>query len=150
MPEENEEAKSPWWISTINRLGLPTALLCIILFMLWQGGVWTANNVAMPIVKKQVEFIDSASKANEEMATITREIRDTLKQQKVHGDSAVQEFFKLSEKIDHNQKDAQVRTELLEYAATADKQSLEILRSIDATLKGQQIILKELAVGHHK
>ena len=145
---DKEDPKTPWWISTINRLGLPTALLCVILFMLWQGGVWTADNVAMPIVKKQVEFIDAALKANEKMASITSEIRDTLKHQKVHGDSAVQEFFKLSEKIDTNQKEAEARTALLEDAATSDRQSLEILKSIDTTLKSQQSLLKEITTDH--
>jgi len=144
MTEENEEAKSPWWITTINRLGLPTALLCVILFMLWRGGVWVADHVAIPIVSKQIEFINSASKTNEEMAKMTAEIRDTMKQQQLHGDNATRELQKLSVSVDENQIQAEGRRKLLEVSAEYDQKNLETLKSIDQTLKSQQLVLHSL------
>jgi hypothetical protein len=60
MSEETH--KQPWWVETIKTLGLPTTFLVIVLVMVWRGGKWVSSDVIMPLVHRQMEFIDTATK----------------------------------------------------------------------------------------
>ena len=50
--------ESGWW-TVIQTVGLPTGLLLIILFTLYKGAVWAANNLIKPLVTKHIEFLDA-------------------------------------------------------------------------------------------
>jgi hypothetical protein len=66
------------WVSLIHSLGLPTALLLLILMALGRAGVWAANNLMKPLVDKHIEFLDKAIEANDKIATSQAEITRAL------------------------------------------------------------------------
>ena len=141
---DTDEPKSPWWIKAVNSLGLPTVLLGAMILMLYRGGVWVGDNVAVPVVRKQIEFIESAASVNQDMLKITEEIRDTMKAQQSHGDTAVEELRALAIGIVANNQEIRENRELLKASAVNDAKSLQTLESIDKTLKNQQLLLQEL------
>jgi hypothetical protein len=66
------------WVSLIQTLGLPTALLLLILLALGRAGVWAANNLVKPLVDKHIEFLDKAIEANDTIARSQAEITKAL------------------------------------------------------------------------
>jgi len=50
------------WVTLINTVGLPIALLIVILAVLWKAMVWMANHVAKPMVDKHIQFLDAVIK----------------------------------------------------------------------------------------
>ena len=137
----DEESKSPWWVVVINRLGLPTALLCVLLFMLWRGGVWIADNVFVPIVAKQIAYIESASQVGQDVVEMTAQIRDSVKQQQIDGAIVASELKMLSAGVLSNSVNIKSNQDMLKATVENDEKSLKALQSIDQTLKNQQEVL---------
>ena len=142
--DSDEGSKSPWWVVVINRLGLPTALLCVLLFMLWRGGVWVADNVVVPIVAKQIAYIESASQVSRDVVEMTAQIRDSAKQQQIDGAITASELKILSAGVLSNSINIKNNQDMLKATAENDEKSLKALQSIDQTLKDQQAVLKAI------
>ena len=142
--DDDNGSKSPWWANLINRLGVPTALLVVILFMLWSGASWIANNVVVPIVSKQIEYIEASSQVSRDVVKVTAEIRDSSKQQQIDGAITATELKILSAGVLLNSSNIKANQEMLKASAANDEKSLKALQSIDQTLKDQQELLRAI------
>lgn len=57
MTEENKQ----WYIEAIGKLGLPTVLLCVIIFGMWQAGKYVSGEVIGPLMKSHIEFVTEST-----------------------------------------------------------------------------------------
>jgi len=80
MADEKQDA-AHWWLDVVKTLGMPTAFLGIVIYMIWAAGKWTSAEVVMPLVKRQMEFIDTATKTLED----TRLAAAAVQQVQIHG-----------------------------------------------------------------
>lgn len=87
----------PKVMDAMKNLGVPTALLAVLTFGLWQSAAWTGTHVLTPLVDQQVHFMKELSKSNNDNIGILRDISDTL--QEIQKTESQQE--KLMEKM-HN------------------------------------------------
>ncbi len=81
------EKEAPWWIGAVKSLGLPTCFLMALLYMIWTAATWAGDTVVVPLFKKQMEFIDEASKMTSEINNATIVINKTLE---AHGQHAIE------------------------------------------------------------
>jgi len=76
-----EEHKHQWWVEAIKSLGVPTAFLCIVTYMIWSAGKWASSEVVMPLVRRQMEFIDTATRTLDD----TQKAAAAVQQVQIHG-----------------------------------------------------------------
>lgn len=100
--------KPPWWMEAVKTLGLPTVFLGVMTYMVWSAGVWTGQNVVMPLFTKQIAFIDEATKATQSMTSSTEIISKTLEAQGEHTIQAL----KIAQEIHNTVKDAKSQTDI--------------------------------------
>lgn len=87
MTTDDISKETPWWFGAAKSLGLPTCFLVALLYMIWSAASWAGEQVVIPLFKKQMEFIDSASKMTEEINSTTTIINKTLE---AHGQHAIE------------------------------------------------------------
>lgn len=68
----------PKVMDAAKNLGVPTVLLAVLTFGLWQAAAWTGTHVLTPLVDQQVQFMRELSKNNEDNVGILRDISETL------------------------------------------------------------------------
>lgn len=82
-------------ILAAERLGVPVVLLALVLLALWRGAVWTGDHVIMPMVNRQILFIDrleesvqkighaveTSERLREEMVTSLNNLQQTAAEQ---------------------------------------------------------------------
>lgn len=56
-------AVSPWWAKLLDRFGIPTVLLGIVLWFGYQGLVWLAKNVFVPVTNGHVQLLHTVQEA---------------------------------------------------------------------------------------
>lgn len=62
------DAKTPpWYVGLLQQLGLPTAILCVMIYGLWTGFSWFGNEIAIPMFQRQMRFIDSVEDSVKEI-----------------------------------------------------------------------------------
>jgi len=62
-----------WGISLVKQLGLPTALLLIMIYGIYQSATWFGAKVMIPLTDRQLEFIDQVDKSVQRVATVVEE-----------------------------------------------------------------------------
>lgn len=62
-----------WGIALVKQLGLPTALLMIMIYGVYQGATWFGAKVLIPLTDRQMEFIDQVDQSVQKITTIIEE-----------------------------------------------------------------------------
>ena len=93
-PAPEVGSKAPWWMEAIKTLGLPTAFLCVIVYMIWSAGTWAGTAIVFPLFQKQMDFIDQASEMTKSMEVTMSKIDGTLS---AHGEHALESLKICSE-----------------------------------------------------
>lgn len=62
-----------WGLSLVKQLGLPTALLLIMIYGIYQSATWFGAKVMIPLTDRQLEFIDQVDKSVQRVATVVEE-----------------------------------------------------------------------------
>lgn len=65
--------KEPWWISAVKQLGLPTILLMLVGFGVYNSSVWLGQNILKPLTERQVEFINQVEKSVQKITIIVED-----------------------------------------------------------------------------
>lgn len=86
MTDEEDSKKAPWWVGAINKAGIPTGVLAVVLWLLYCGGVWTGNTIIVPLFERQVKFMDETSEMIQEQTRTSGLINKTLE---AHGQHAI-------------------------------------------------------------
>ena len=123
MSTESEEVervkiyRQPWWLDAVKSLGLPTVFLGVLLYMLYQAGIWTATEVVYPLFKQQSEFISSANDVMDSIEGTTNEIAKTINADGAHTIEILKAQQTLQESVLVNQKIMLEQEELLKKIA---------------------------------
>jgi len=64
------------WIDLLKTFGLPTVLLFGLLIGIYKTGVWTADNVALPLVSQQVQFMRTLAASDVTRNELAIQIKD--------------------------------------------------------------------------
>jgi hypothetical protein len=120
--------KQPWWMETAKQLGMPTVFLLLLLWMVYEGGKWTGNNVIAPIAKKQIEFIEKASVMTEQMSRTIDSIDQRMEESAISIRATAESLMLLDESVEINY-------DLLNRHTKETQEQTRILKSIDESLK---------------
>jgi len=104
-----------------TKVGFPMAVCTALIWMMYAGGSYTLQNIAVPMFKKQSEFIDKAAEVTESVSHTIEKLGQTL-------ESHDKELREIKSEVTNNGKK-------IDSHGTELKSQTEILRSIDATLK---------------
>jgi hypothetical protein len=119
--------KNPW-VESVKSLGVPTVFSCAFMYAIWCAGSWAGETVIVPLFKKQMDFIDQASKMTDEMNQTTRIINQTLE---AHGQHAI-ESLKTCQDI----RETGLKTNgTVEVIHSNNDQILNVLKNIDENTK---------------
>ena len=145
--DDSEPTK--WIVNSVKSLGLPTVFLGIITYMIWVSGGWAAENVVMPLFRKQMSFIDEASAMTKQMTETTKQIETMIKEQSKDAGTAVAEVVKNREAIVENrqilQTTADEQATILkriaadsELNAKSNAEQISVLKKIEENTSGKQ------------
>ena len=68
------------WTNLITNFGLPTAILVVLCFALWRGGIWLTRTVVEPVVKSHLELVEVLSKRFPEQCSRLQALVDMQKE----------------------------------------------------------------------
>ena len=57
MPNDQMDVERDWRYVLVNKLGVPTLLLCLIGIGLYRASDWAGENIITPIVAKQIQVL---------------------------------------------------------------------------------------------
>jgi len=145
--DDSEPTK--WIVNSVKSLGLPTVFLGIITYMIWVSGGWAAENVVMPLFRKQMSFIDEASAMTKQMTETTKQIETMIKEQSKDTGNAVNEVVKNREAVVANrqifQTTADEQATILkriaadsELNAKSNAEQISVLKKIEENTSGKQ------------
>ncbi|HQX52189.1 MAG TPA: hypothetical protein PLR25_19880 [Planctomycetaceae bacterium] len=145
--DDSEPTK--WIVNSVKSLGLPTVFLGIITYMIWVSGGWAAENVVMPLFRKQMSFIDEASAMTKQMTETTKQIETMIKEQSKDTGNAVNEVVKNREAVVANrqifQTTADEQSAILkriaadsELNAKSNAEQISVLKKIEENTSGKQ------------
>jgi len=148
MASEDVEP-TKWIVAAVKSLGLPTVFLGIITYMIWVSGGWAAENVVMPLFRKQMSFIDEASAMTKQMTETTKQIETMIKEQSKDTGNAVNEVVKNREAVVANrqifQTTADEQSAILkriaadsELNAKSNAEQISVLKKIEENTSGKQ------------
>jgi hypothetical protein len=67
---------SPWWAKLLDRFGIPTAMLGVVLYFIWISVGWVAEKVVLPIAENHVKFLDSVDQNTQRQTEILQRIAE--------------------------------------------------------------------------
>ena len=65
---------SPWWAKLLDRFGIPTAMLAVIMYFAWASITWTAERVAVPLAESHLKFLNSVDKSTQQQTEVLEKI----------------------------------------------------------------------------
>jgi len=65
--------KEPWWMNVIKQLGLPTLLLLVMVYGVYQGAIWFGTNILVPLTERQIVFINQVDESVKKITEIIEE-----------------------------------------------------------------------------
>lgn len=80
MPDSDNE-KIHWAVDAIKNLGVPTAILCVLTYGIWQAAGWTGENVLKPLVQHQTKMMESLSESSKQQADALGKIQQSISNQ---------------------------------------------------------------------
>lgn len=80
-------AESPWWAKLIDRFGVSTALLAVVLYGCWAASYWIAEHVVQPAVAAHLRQLAATEKAIEAQTGVLEDIKTTNRQHLVTSQS---------------------------------------------------------------
>lgn len=131
MAEATKTPPAPWWMDAIKTLGLPTAFLMVLLYMIWSAGTWTGTNVVMPLFQKQTEFIQSAAEMTTKVSANVEIINKTLH---AHSEHSVETL-----RIASETKDLVIQNgNAVRNIADTNNEVVGVLKKIEANTKAKE------------
>lgn len=67
------KSRDPAWLSIVSRLGVPSALLGVMMYLIYVGGMWVGQNIVKPLADRQIKFIDEVDESVRLIATTVKE-----------------------------------------------------------------------------
>jgi hypothetical protein len=65
--------KEPWWMNVVKQLGLPTFLLLIMSWGVYQSATWFGTTILIPLTDRQLTFINQVDESVQKITTIVEE-----------------------------------------------------------------------------
>jgi hypothetical protein len=65
--------KEPWWMTVTKQLGLPTVLLLIMVYGVYQSAIWFGTTILVPLTERQMAFINQVDESVQKITTIVEE-----------------------------------------------------------------------------
>jgi hypothetical protein len=65
--------KEPWWMNVMKQLGLPTFLLLIMSWGVYQAAIWFGSTILVPLTDRQMTFINQVDESVQRITTIVEE-----------------------------------------------------------------------------
>jgi hypothetical protein len=62
--------KEPWWMNVIKQLGLPTLLLLVMVYGVYQCAVWFGTTILVPLTERQLIFINQVDESVKKITEI--------------------------------------------------------------------------------
>lgn len=89
---------SPWWAKLLDRFGIPTVFLAIVLYWVYASSQWLAEHVVVPVTNGHIRLLESVQKTSAKLTEqsvaqtkVLRELQQTnaaiLDQAKKNGET---------------------------------------------------------------
>lgn len=80
MTESNSlvTTDSPWWAKLLDRFGVSTALLAVIIYCCIHTGQWLGTNVITPVTSQHIEFLRATHQTLQQQTVILKHIDDAI------------------------------------------------------------------------
>ena len=80
MPDSENE-KIHWAVDAIKNLGVPTAILCVLTYGIWQAAGWASENVLKPLVQHQTKMMESLEDSSRQQTVALEKIQESIANQ---------------------------------------------------------------------
>jgi hypothetical protein len=79
MSDCNAIAKenSPWWAKLLDRFGVPTAMLAVVLFFSYETAQWLGENILVPVTNGHIHLLESVRDESKKQTFTLEEINTT-------------------------------------------------------------------------
>lgn len=74
----DEVEKVNKYADVIKNLGVPTVLLCVLIYGGWRMIQWAGEHIATPIVDRQIKFMDQIEETNRQHAETQKQQADAI------------------------------------------------------------------------
>ena len=65
--------KEPWWMTVTKQLGLPTGLLLVMVYGVYQSAIWFGTTILVPLTERQMTFINQVDESVQKITTIVED-----------------------------------------------------------------------------
>lgn len=65
--------KEPWWMTVTKQLGLPTVLLLVMVYGVYQAAIWFGTTILVPLTERQMTFINQVDESVQKITTIVED-----------------------------------------------------------------------------
>ena len=65
--------KEPWWMTVTKQLGLPTVLLLVMVYGVYQSAIWFGTTILVPLTERQMTFINQVDESVQKITTIVED-----------------------------------------------------------------------------
>jgi len=93
MPEETVQKQ--WWISAIEKLGVPTVYLVILTIACWRIGVYVSTEIVSPIVDAHIKALDAHIAVANALAATIDEARENGRESLLKIEKTTEETLKI-------------------------------------------------------
>lgn len=69
--------RGEFWVNVATKLGVPTCFAFALLYGIWEGSIWVANEVVIPIKDRHFRFVDTVE------TSVKEQTGSTLRTEKV-------------------------------------------------------------------
>ena len=69
---------SPWWAKLLDRFGISTCMLAVLVYAIYLVTMWSANNVVTPIVMSHMELLKATRDATAQQTEILLKVEKSL------------------------------------------------------------------------
>jgi len=94
-----EAAPKQWWVSAIEKLGVPTVYLVILTFAFWRVAVYVATEVIAPVVTAHVEALHAHIEVAKALSETIDDARENARASLLRIEKSTEEALKNSEEV---------------------------------------------------
>ena len=76
MTPSTNNSKTTWYLELLKTQGISTFLLLALAFCIWRTMDWTGQNVILPLVNRQMVFMNTLAESDNTRNRLATEIKD--------------------------------------------------------------------------
>ena len=68
---------APWWAKLLDRFGIPTAMLAVLLYFGYKSATWLGEHVFVPVVEGHISLLESVRDESKKQTAVLKQVNST-------------------------------------------------------------------------